>query len=196
MQNAAFLLALKFYGRILLSVLAVTGIACLIAMQAGWLTTRTNAESDPAAEKQLATDSTAVMSGSGPTIVTSGMIPVDPSLTYDLSGEIRSFAANGDEAAGAVTYLGVIGYDEKKERLTSKPGPNRYAAANNYYLVPARGWATVSGVISGQGNENHNQFHPGTRFVRVVALLNYRNETMKSEIRNVRFAPRVEMKTR
>ncbi|MET3660172.1 hypothetical protein [Aquamicrobium ahrensii] len=196
MQNAASLLALRFYGRVLLSVLATIGIACLIAMQIGWLTTATSAESVSNEEKQLATNGVELLSASGATMFTSALIPVDPSLSYELSGEIRSFAPNGDEISGAVTYLGVIDYNEKKERLTSKPGPNRYAAASNFYLASARGWATLSGVIGGEGNENHNQFHPGTRFVRVVALLNYKDETMKSEIRNVRFAPRLEMKTR
>lgn len=195
MQNTASLIALRFYGRILLSVLAAMGIASLAAMQAGWLVTA-SAETDPPASNQLALDSSQMppLSASGSATLTSAEIPVDPSLTYELSADVRSFAPDGEEVSGATTYLGVMTYDEKKERLTAKPGPNRYAAANNYYLVPARGWATLSGSIGGEGNENHNQFPPGTRFVRVVALLNHKSETMKSEIRNIRFAPRVELK--
>lgn len=195
MQDRAFISAAKIYGRIIVSVLAVIGMVSLGAMQGGWLVATADADAHPndAGQVPTVTGETAPLSGNGPTTVTSQLIPVDPSLTYDLSAEVRSLAAKGDDRKGARTYLGVVAYDKDGKRLSSKSAPNRYVAADDYYLVAARGWAPLSGTVGGEGNDVHSQFQPGTRFVRVIALLNNRDETMKSEIRNIRFTPRLQM---
>jgi hypothetical protein len=54
-------------------------------------------------------------------------------------------------------------------------------------ISSAEGWIEAEGVITGEGNENANQFRPGTKFVRPLALLNFKSPGAVSQITYLRF---------
>lgn len=201
MRDTGFFIAARFYASVLACVLAIFGVFSIFGWHFGWL-----APSKPAPPKiavqsdTLPIETEKPLLAAGPKTLTSQLIPVDPSLTYDLSAEVRSIAPPGIKRAAVLTFLGVITYDQNGKEIRGGPGTYRYAGALDYNLYSGTAWREVSGPITGEGNETHHQFRPGTRFVRVVALLNYRaigtsveREMMTSEIRNVRFSARAEM---
>jgi hypothetical protein len=55
--------------------------------------------------------------------------------------------------------------------------------------LPADGtWVTFSGVFEGVGNETHNQFRAGTKYVAPIFILNAQDgPATRTEIRNLRF---------
>lgn len=200
MRDTAFFSAIRFYVQVLAGVLAVIGFFSIIGLYAGWLV-QTEPSRATSPSDTLAIDSDEPVLALGRTLLMSQMIPVDPGLTYDLSAEVRSSAPTEMKRAAAITYLGVATYDRNGTELRSGPGSYRYAGAEKYLLYGNPEWRTLAGSITGEGDETHNQFRPGTRFVRIVALLNYEaagtqteSGMMSSEIRNVQFEPRVHMK--
>lgn len=199
MRDNAFFTALRFYARVLAGVLAATGFLSIIGLNAGWLAPPE--PSQPANQNEtLTVDSDNPIVAIGPKTLRSQMIPVDSRLTYDLSAEMRSIAPPGMKQAAARTYLGLLTYDKNQKEIRGEPGRYRHIGAHNYYLYNLPNWRRFTGFISGEGDETHNQFTRGTRYVRIVALLNYptrgahtESGPMTTEIRNLRFAPRVQM---
>lgn len=200
MKNSAFLTAFRFYARILTGVLAAAGFVSLIALQTGWLALSKADDHLSRGDELNVNAEEPALAAEGFRILMSQMIPVDPSLTYDLSAEVRSIGPADVKNAVARTYLGVATFDAGGKEIRGGPGTYRYAGAINFQLYSAAGWMKLSGSATGEGDETHDQFRPGTKYVRIVALLNYRNanaptesDRMTTEIRNVRFAPRVKM---
>lgn len=196
MTRTPFLAASLFYLRILLGLLAVAGAASLAGMQAGWIVSADSVRAQPPEDDGGEEDIAGDLSATGPATIWSQLIPVDTSLVYDLSAEFRAFALEGDPLDPARIYLGVATYDKNLNELRSRPGTYRYGGAFNYHLSQVQEWVTLAGSMTGEGDDNHNQFRPGTRFVRIVALLNYRGEATRSEIRNVQFVPRLVMENK
>ncbi len=202
MRDTGFFIAIRLYARVLAGVLAGIGFFSIIGLYAGWLALSEPRPAQPVEQgDDLAIETDKPFRAAGPVTVKSQIVPVDPRLTYEISAEVRSIAPQGMQHAAAITYLGVITYDQDGKEIRGGPGNYRYAGASKYPLYSRPGWSVLSGSIAGQGNETHHQFRPGTRFVRVVALLNYENTgtlvesgLMTTEIRNVRFSPRAEMK--
>ena len=190
MQNAPISTATRVYLRILILLLALAGIICLAGLQAGLLVaagkTRTPLSLEASREE-------IVVTATGPAVAWSQPIPVDTSLLYDISAEVRMIDLHGDRFAQTRIYLGVETLDENMKPLRSGGGSYRYSGALSYYLSPAQGWTKLEGTMKGEGDEAHSQFRPGTRFIRVVALLNHRSEGLTAEIRNVRFSPRIDL---
>jgi len=201
MKSSAFFTALSFYARVLTGVLAAIGIVSIIALQTGWLTLFSEADDRAPQSDALALNAEEpAVAASGNKVVMSQMIPVDSSLTYDISAEVRSIAPANVKNGLARTYLGVATFDKDRKEIRGGPGTYRYAGASNFRLYSDAGWRVLSGSITGEGDEAHTQFRPGTRYVRIVALLNYvsgdqqaETEDMTTEIRNVRFTPRLNM---
>lgn len=200
MKNSAFLTAFGFYARVLACVLTAVGIASIIALHTGWLSfSKPHERTAQSAAMPLNLEETAV-TANGNKVLMSQMIPVDSSLTYDISAEVRSIAPANMKNGLARTYLGVATFDKDRKELRSSPGTYRYAGAINFQLYSDAGWRVLSGSITGEGDEAHTQFRPGTKYVRIVALLNYlygdpqaETKNMTTEIRNVRFLPRLNM---
>ncbi len=201
MKNSAFFTALSFYARVLTGVLAAIGIVSIIALQTGRLTLFSEADDRAPQSDALALNAEEpAVAANGNKVVMSQMIPVDSSLTYDISAEVRSIAPTNVKNGLARTYLGVATFDKDRKEIRGGPGTYRYAGAINFRLYSDAGWRVLSGSITGEGDEAHTQFRPGTRYVRIVALLNYvsgdpqaETEDMTTEIRNVRFTPRLNM---
>ncbi len=199
MIDTGFLTAVRFYARILASVLAVIGFLSVIGWYAGWvIVPKPEPPRAVVPTETLIVETDKPVKAVGSKAMTSQLVPVDPSLTYELSAEVRSVAPPGSGPVAANTYLGVITYDLNGKEIRGGPGTYRYAAASKYPLYSTPSWRTLSGSIAGEGNESHNQFRPGTRFIRVIALLNYGDHgnlvesgMITTEIRNVQFAPRL-----
>lgn len=198
-MDPAFLAALRFYLLTLTLVMSAVGFLSIIGLSTGWISP-TTPYATPDQRGVLPIGSGSSILADGPTALMSQMIPVDPGLTYDLSAEVRSIAPQRTSDAWAITYLGVITYDQSGKELKGGPGQYRYGGALKYYLYSTSKWRRVKGFLSGEGDETHNQFRPGTRYIRVVALLNYKtgdgessSASMSTEIRNVFFGPRIIM---
>lgn len=128
-----------------------------------------------------------VLEVTGPSpIYAANAIAIDPAKTYRLTAKIRVLS---DDPAmqGASTYVGVATYDSNGVLQTSAPGAHRYAATANRIIKSSDGWVEVQGEITGEGNETHNQFRPGTKSVRPMALLNYKSPGAVSQISYLRF---------
>lgn len=192
MSESAFLVYVRFYLKILLGLLAAAGFLCLVGLQAGWIIPANGVAIKAALSEEEGKEVDAdFLSFTGPGSVWSQPILVDTSLVYEISAEVRTFSLDEDPYREARTYLGVATFDENMEPIRSGPGTHRYAGAANRIVQMPHGWLALGGSITGEGDERHDQFRPGTRFVRVVALLNYRSEGVRSEIRNIRFTPRL-----
>lgn len=105
---------------------------------------------------------------------------IDPAKMYRLSFDVRAF---GD--TNLIIDAGLATFDRDGKLETSSPGEHRYGVAIAA-KVPADGrWVTMSGQFRGVGNDNYNQFRPGTRYVSPVFIVNDRSATI-SDIRRVR----------
>ncbi len=104
------------------------------------------------------------------TILSNDYIPVDP--TYDvleLEGYIKKVAAG---TTPGVTYFGYATYDSTKTLISSCGGTYCYYAASAYSLPFDGNWHKFAATTTGTGA--FPKFPTGTRYVRVVALLNYK----------------------
>lgn len=185
MRDGPFGKTARFYGRIFLLMFAVAGFICLAAMQAGLLVVAKHDEAGVQDEKPI--------TAHGPTTVRSQPIPIDPNLKYDISAEFRAVDAQPNSKTFTRIYLGVETFDENMEPLRSGPGTHRYGGAVNVRLGAFSHWVKLEGTMTGEGDERYDQFRPGTRFVRVIALLNYESEGRAVEMRNVRFTPQLSL---
>lgn len=95
--------ALHLYVRILVVLLALAGVAALAGLQAGWLVPAASDLSrgpDDRDGENIADNSGLDNAVTGPTKVQSQLIPVDTSLTYQISAEVRAFSPEDDLMAG------------------------------------------------------------------------------------------------
>lgn len=71
--------------------------------------------------------------------------------------------------------IGFATYDAQKKLQTDRPGTHRYFVLDGRVVPPAGGKAgdifSVSGIISGTGNESHNTFRAGSAFIKPLVLV-------------------------
>lgn len=192
MTGAPFRDAMRAYLRIMLLLLAAAGLGSVVALQTGALVTADSVEKAPPPATPEAGQTLVV---TGETNLLSQLIPVDPALTYTLSARLRA-PRDGDELASTQIYLGVEAFDADRKPLRTKNSAYRYTGARSYRLRPVQGWVTLEGEIAGEGDDEYHQFMPGTRYVRIVLRLNRRSEGRTTELDEVRFEPRLEMRQR
>lgn len=125
------------------------------------------------------------LTGEAPIYATNA-IAVDPAKNYRLTAKIRVLK-DDPQLQGATISVGVATFDDQGKLQTSAPGAHRYAAIINRVLKSSEGWIEAEGFITGEGNENHNQFRPGTKSVKPMALINYRSPGAVSQISYLRF---------
>lgn len=119
-------------------------------------------------------------------IYTADWVEVDPAKTYKLTARIRAIK-DDPKVEGAKTYVGVATFDANGNLQTTAPGTHRYAAMFGRVINSSEGWVEAEGLITGEGNENANQFRPGTKYVKPLALLNYASPDAVSQITYLRF---------
>lgn len=113
-------------------------------------------------------------------------VEVDTSKTYRVTAKIRTIR-DDPQVNGAKTYVGVATFDANGNLQTTAPGTHRYAAMVGRVINSSEGWVEAEGLITGEGNENANQFRPGTKYVKPLALLNYASPDAVSQITYLRF---------
>lgn len=109
-------------------------------------------------------------SGSNLWFMSENMIPVDTNRTYKMTIRVK--------AEGALTriYAGAITYDANGDLITGGAGSHRYFCANSRQIFAVDGWVTITGTITGEGN-NHGDFRPGTSLIRPIVILQYNDST-------------------
>lgn len=144
-------------------------------------------EEDAAAYSVVRVGDDTVVEASGPgPLYRIEAIEIDPAKIYKVTARLRVLV-DDPEIGGARTYVGVATYDADGVVQTSKPGAHRYAALVNRVVRADEGWIEAEGILSGAGDENHNQFRDGTKTVRPLALLNYQSPGAVSQISYLRF---------
>lgn len=96
---------------------------------------------------------------------------VDTKKTYAMKVRLKVLK---DDAAkvGTWVYAGFATFDKDGKLQHDQPGSHRYFAGRE--LVRSNdGWRELFGVITGEGNENYNQFRNGTQLATPVLLANY-----------------------
>ncbi len=122
------------------------------------------------------------LEGVGPVpLIAIRSVEIDPGRRYEVSARVRT-VRDDPSVGGARTFIGVATYDAEGELEETPPGPHRFPAADNLVIASAQGWVELKGVITGTGNERADQFRPGTRSVRLVALLNNASPQAISQI--------------
>ena len=177
---------MRYYARIAVWILAALGVYLLLGLQFKWfgevwlVSDRYVLDANPVEIK-------------GPKAIFSNeRIAVDPTKTYRLSAELRALPKSDGTLNVSTIYFGVQTFDANGRELKSGPGSYRYAGAFDMSLTSDEGWVKIAGLIAGEGDANHKEFRPGTRFVRLVLLLNYQgSKDMTVMVRNVEFSQQV-----
>lgn len=115
-------------------------------------------------------------------IISKHLYPVDPSRKYRLKGGIGVFGAAGQ----AEVYLGFMCCGADGNAIPSNPGSWLYALNVGYIGSAVNGWADnrsdqnkvnypigAQGPITGEGIGSWAIFPVGTKYVRLLAYLNY-----------------------
>ncbi len=106
------------------------------------------------------------------TVLSDDYIPVDPDYdVLQLEGWFKE-TTTGSPTPG-VLYFGYIAYDESKVAITTSPcGTYCYFAASGYNIPNDGAWHKFSATTNGEGTSYPN-FPVGTKYVRVLMLMNY-----------------------
>jgi hypothetical protein len=108
-------------------------------------------------------------------IYSSNAIPVDTSRVYRVRFRVKK--TRDVDTGGTNVYAGVATYDKNGVLQSTAPGNHRYCAANGKPLKVADGWQVFEGYITGEGNVTHNQFRPGTAYVKPMFVVDYAKGT-------------------
>jgi len=104
-------------------------------------------------------------------IFSANAIPVDTSRVYRVRFRIKK--TKDVTSGGTNIYAGVATYDKNGNLQTTAPGNHRYCAVAGKPLKVADGWQLYEGYITGEGNATHNQFRPGTAYVKPMFVVDY-----------------------
>ena len=105
-------------------------------------------------------------------------IPVNTSRIYRIRLKVRQTLE--DEGKSKV-YAGVATLDKDFRTITGGAGSHRYCAISGHDLHTEDGWQIFEGEITGEG-DGHNQFRPGTAYIRPMAIVNYRDGSGTAQI--------------
>jgi phage minor structural protein len=112
-------------------------------------------------------------------------IPVDTSRVYRVGFRVRQIQ---DTTVGdSRVYAGVATYDKNGNLQTTSPGTHRYCAVAGVKITVAEGWRYFEGIITGEGNTSHNQFRPGTAYVKPTFIVNYNGGNGVAQVDLVEF---------
>lgn len=99
-------------------------------------------------------------------------IPVNTSRVYQVTFRVKQKTNATDQNKSRV-YAGVATLDNKLQPITTGIGTHRYCATGGTKITEADGWQTFTGLITGEGDDSHNVFRPGTKYVRPMFIVNY-----------------------
>ena len=95
-------------------------------------------------------------------------IPVQTSRVYKIRFKVRQTV---DDSVNGYVLVGVVTLDDQFKNINSGVGIHRYCAVPGQTITEADGWLVFEGEITGEGN-SHNQFRPGTAYIRPMFVLN------------------------
>ena len=110
-------------------------------------------------------------------------IPVDTRKTYRGALKIRQ---TEDDPTGQFVYAGVVTLDKDFNNITGGAGNHRYFIVARRRVSTSDGWLLFEGTIGGEG-DTHDQFRPGTRYVRPVFIVNYNSKKGRAAVDYMKF---------
>lgn len=174
---------IRAYFWILIWIMVALGLFLVVSLQFKW------AGIAWFPEQQSEADASAIRFQGPKTVFSKETFAVDTSETYRLSADVRVLSKSDGSPQVSKIYLGVQTFDARGHELRSGPGTYRYAGALNKTLGSEQDWVHIEGLITGEGDENHHQFRPGTRSVKLVLLPNYKSGSDTTlMVRNVEFS--------
>ncbi len=113
---------------------------------------------------------------------------VRTSRKYQVRFVLRQ-VTDATNSGGQQVYAGVTTLDGNYQPITGGAGTHRYCAVVGNTVTVANGLVTYTGTITGEG-VNHNEFRPGTVYVRPMLIVNYPSgngtvEIVDFEIRDI-----------
>ncbi len=100
-------------------------------------------------------------------------MPIDTKKSYAM--KVRLKVTRDDPAKqGSAVYAGFATFDKDGKLQTDAPGTHRYFAGFGD-IKSSDGWREYFGVITGEGNERHDQFRAGTLSATPVLLANVKS---------------------
>ncbi|UYM14254.1 phage tail protein I [Endozoicomonas euniceicola] len=96
-------------------------------------------------------------------------IPVQTGRVYRVRFKVRQTV---DNPGSSGIFAGVATLDKDFNYLNSDPGWYRYCCTFGRSITSADGWQVFEGEITGEGDDNHNQFRPGTAYIRPMFFVN------------------------
>ena len=115
---------------------------------------------------------------------TSAPIPVDVTKSYRMRFRVRQ--VENPTEGGRGVYAGAATLNDKFQNLTGGAGDHRYFCVSSHTLSVADGWQEFEGVISGVG-DSHSNFRAGTKYIRPMFIVNYRDGLGRAEVDYLRF---------
>ncbi|MFN3898877.1 MAG: hypothetical protein ACK4ML_00740 [Alishewanella aestuarii] len=108
---------------------------------------------------------------------------IDPNRRYKVRFVVQQI--QDPTSGGNLVYAGVGTLDGNFNALTANPETHRYCAIAGHSLTVAQGRRVFEGVITGEGNVTHNQFRPGTVFVRPMFIVNHSGGNGITEVESI-----------
>ena len=177
---------IRFYVRIFVWILAILGFCVVAGLQFKWVGIDWLPGGYPAVDALT-------LEIKGPAnLFSQETFVIDTGKTYQLGADVRVLPKSDGSPQDSVIYFGVQTFDANGKVLGSGPGTYRYAGANKKVVGSQQNWIHIGGLITGEGDSNHNQFRPGTHSVKLVLRPNYGSGDDKIfRIRNVSFSERI-----
>ncbi|WP_298769697.1 hypothetical protein [uncultured Shewanella sp.] len=114
-------------------------------------------------------------------VFTIGTFPVDTAKRYKVKFTVRQH----QDSEQSKIYAGVVTLDANYEFISGGSGAHRYCGISSV-IYESDGFRTFEGSITGIGDAQDN-FRAGTVYVRLVAIVNYRNGTGIADIDELSF---------
>lgn len=109
-------------------------------------------------------------------VINGTMIPVDPTRKYRFRADVAAY--NPASAGQAHIYVGFIGYDASGSVVDHGSfGSYRYCLAVPAVLSHGQ-TLSLSAIVTGEGNDSWVKFPTGTKFIRLMAIMNYTNSDL------------------
>ena len=111
-------------------------------------------------------------------------IPVDTSKTYRAAFKVRQ--TENPESGGSRVFAGLATLDENYQHISGGAGTHRYFVVRGRSITTADGWQEFEGTIRDIG-DNHHNFRNGTKYVRPMFIVNYKDGSGRAEVDYFRF---------
>jgi hypothetical protein len=95
-------------------------------------------------------------------------IPIQTNRSYKVRFRVKSIGTTNSRV-----YAGVATFDKDGALQETAPGTHRYCATDGVNVPSDGNWKVYEGIITGEGNDSHNQFRVGSVFAAPMFIVNY-----------------------